>query len=110
MNPSDALYAENRKLRQERDELIDEVLTLREIVNMTAELLPCGHPRAAVNREGDTRFCRWCAEVDAARAKERERCAEIVVTKASAWAPYPKHRLIVVVCSDIASAINEDAK
>ena len=107
MNPSDALYAENRKLRQERDELIDEVLTLREIVNMTAELLPCGHPRAAVNREGDTRFCRWCAEVDAMR----ERCASFAEQEAAKLLPTINARrlLMVAIAHNIARAIREEA-
>jgi len=38
------------------------------------ELQPCGHPVAAITQDGVTQYCRWCAEVEAARAEERERC------------------------------------
>jgi len=47
------------------------------------ELQPCGHPIQAIRSTpyiGDqhSNYCGWCADIDAARQKERERCAQIV--------------------------------
>ena len=56
---------------------------LRAEVARLKELQPCGHPIQAIRSTpyiGDqhSNYCSWCADIDAARQKERERCAQIV--------------------------------
>ncbi len=59
--------------------------------------MPCGHPESCVNPPdgdpGQTRYCRWCAEVAEARKKALEEAAIRVqtlftrVTDSDLWAP-----------------------
>ena len=49
------------------------------------ETLPCGHPVACATSgdedlggDGVTSYCGWCADVERARAEEREQCARVV--------------------------------
>ena len=72
MNPSEALYQENQELRRRLAELEADLITAQAIALEESEPMECDHPRAALNPDGITRYCRWCADLQAARAEERE--------------------------------------